>query len=192
MPAPTSAVPVASPPRRPPPPVPATPAAPPRTSPPPPGLMIGVFAVLPFGPRVAAPWVPPHWWYLSRRKRRAMSLALKAYAERRPQCPAAWGGSRVYRTDREKCFVFVSHYGPDLQPPSYDVYAVFHDDGRVEPLGCWQFHWGILPRHIIERYETSRRADQSHQHERPTRRRTDGQQASEGVRAGDHERDPVR
>ena len=55
--------------------------------------------------RLVGDFVPPQWNYVLPRKRRAVALAARAYAE--------WGESkrfraRVYRTDVERCVVVVS------------------------------------------------------------------------------------
>lgn len=101
--------------------------------------------------------VPPPLWYASGRKRRAMRFALTAFAREHPRSEPVWLGSWVYRTDAEKCFVFVQHRSV-LQPPSYAGYVVWHGQEKVDHLGGWQFHWGILPRHAIEWYESRQSA----------------------------------
>lgn len=81
-----------------------------------------------------------------------MRLALATFAREHPSLEPVWSGSRVYRADGEKCFVFVQ-YRSKLHPPSYAGYVVWHGRECPDRLGGWQFHWGILPRHGVEWYE---------------------------------------
>jgi hypothetical protein len=86
-----------------------------------------------------------------------MLTALQAFATEYPESRADWAGSWIYRTDAEKCFVFVQHVCC-LHPPSYAGYVVRHRREGFERLGGWQFHWGIDPRHAVAQYEAYRAA----------------------------------
>src|SRR5262245_13473450 len=86
-----------------------------------------------------------------------MLTALHAFTSEHPMSRADWAGSWIYRTDPEKCFVFVQHVGR-MHPPSYAGYVVWHRGDAVDRLGGWQFHWGIVARHAVEQYEAYRAA----------------------------------
>lgn len=121
-------------------------------------LLVGA-AVFLFGTPLLLRWIPPHTRYFSHRKRRAMSLAQRAFEADHPESRMDWAGSWVYRADAEKCFVFVQHNWPGLHPPNYAGYVVWHVQEQIDRLGGWQFHWGILPRHAVEQYESCRGAE---------------------------------
>jgi hypothetical protein len=118
---------------------------------------LGGFVAVLVGAEVLARVIPPHLWYIVPRKRRAMWIAQGTFAREHPDWRADWSGCWVYQAAPDRCFVFVQHRGA-VQPPSYSGYVVW--DQREEPdyLGVWQFHWGILPRHAVEWYESRRAA----------------------------------
>jgi hypothetical protein len=97
-------------------------------------------------------YIPTYWYYLSPTKRRAMRLAVQ-FARDRDQMKVDWSGCWVERRDPQKCFVFLQHRSA-LQPPSYSVFVVWRESGRIDDLGSWQFHWGLFrPSQPIEAYE---------------------------------------
>jgi hypothetical protein len=101
--------------------------------------------------------VPPPWFYISRRKRVAMRLALQAAALAGQY--VIWHRSRVVRTDSEKCFVLVQNGFPvGRTPEGYRMYVVWSATGRIDDLGDWTFHWGVLPSNAIMAYESCRAA----------------------------------
>ncbi len=130
-------------------------------------LLFGA-AILLIGSKVLLRWIPPHCRYLSARKRRAMSLAVQAFENEHPESRMDCAGSWVYLADADKCFVFVQHVSC-LHPPSYSGYVVWHHHDQVDCLGGCQFHWGILPRHAVEKYEASRAASTSDGPQRTSR-----------------------
>src|SRR5262245_24139568 len=80
--------------------------------------------------RYFASRIPPSCWYLSRRKRTAMQLALKA-AEKGGQ-DIFWSRSRIARADHEKYFVLVQNSPPvGRTPEGYRLYAVWKLTGQV-------------------------------------------------------------
>ena len=117
--------------------------------------LLGLIFLL-FGGRWVASRVPPHWWYVSPSKRRAMRLALLA-AELLQRPELDWAGCRIFRRDADKCFVCLQHRGV-VRPESYSVFVVWRGADRVDDLGTWQFHWGIRPGHAVRVYEDSRKA----------------------------------
>src|SRR5438270_1164458 len=117
-------------------------------------LIFGAGALL-FSYRRWAACIPPAWWYVSRWKRTAMRLALQFAAQVGEQID--WSGCRIARSDREKCFVLLQNSkAMGRTPEGYRMCAVWPATGRVDDLGNWVFHWGILPRHAIETYEACR------------------------------------
>ena len=119
-------------------------------------LLFGVVVFL-FCGRAIASAVPPHWWYASPSKRRAMRLAVQAAAQLH-QATIDGSGCWVVRKDPEKCFVFLQQKGL-VQPPVYFVFVVWLASSRVDDLGGWQFHWGLFwPDQPIEAYERCRAA----------------------------------
>jgi hypothetical protein len=119
-------------------------------------LLVGAGALL-FSYRSWASRIPPTWWYLSRRNRVAMRLALQAAAQ--AGLKIDWSGCRIVRSDREKGFVLVQDSPPfGSAPEGYRMYVVRTVTGQIDDLGHWVFHWGIFPSHAIETYEACRAA----------------------------------
>ena len=118
-------------------------------------LVLGIALWLVGGPALIAR-IPPHWWYVSPAKRRAMRVAVQI--ERLSGAEIDGSASFIRRRDREKCFVFLQHRGI-LRPPMHSVFAVWREGERVDDLGGWQFHWGLFwPGQPIEAYEQCRAA----------------------------------
>ena len=104
-----------------------------------------------------APHLPPHWWYISPSKRRAMRIARQTAMDLH-QVQVDGTGCWTKRKDREKCFVFLQHKGI-ARPPSYSVFVVWKATDQVDNLGIWQFHWGLFwSAQPIEAYEQCRAA----------------------------------
>jgi hypothetical protein len=102
-------------------------------------------------------FIPPHWWYLSPAKRRAMRAALRA-ASTMHQAEVDWSNCWIRRRDREKCFVFLQHEIIG-RPEPFSVFVVWDESGQVDDLGTWVFHWGLFwPDQPIEAYERCRAA----------------------------------
>src|SRR5262249_32182563 len=97
--------------------------------------------------------VPPQFRYVSRRKRRAMRLALHAFAEDNPAAKVDWSGSWVWHVDSEKCFVFIQRADP-LLPATHAGFVIWHALDKIDRLGGYQFHWGMHPKQVIEEYES--------------------------------------
>jgi hypothetical protein len=117
-------------------------------------LLLGAFAFLCGYEWCAGRIAPPHW-HLSRRKRRAMWLALQAAA--RAGQAVQWRRSRVVRSDRAKCFVLVQNASPvGFTPEGYRMYAVWSATEQVDDLGDWVFHWGVSPAAAIATSEQCR------------------------------------
>jgi hypothetical protein len=117
-------------------------------------LLIGGFAIL-FGWEWCARRIPPPCWYIIRRKRVAMRLALQAAALAGQN--VQWRRSRVVRSDCERCFVLVQNAPPvGTLPEGYRMYAVWSATGQIDDLGDWVFHWGVFPLDAIATYEQRR------------------------------------
>jgi hypothetical protein len=105
-------------------------------------------------------FVPPHWWYVSPAKRRAMRLALGA-ARRLHNTEVVWSHCFIRRCNRQRCFVFLQHRCI-WRPEPYSVFAVWFGDDRVDDLGTWQFHWGLFfPSQPMDTYEECRAAGEA-------------------------------
>src|SRR5689334_22370037 len=121
-------------------------------------FIVGGAALLLFGSKLLFRFVPPHCWYLSPRKRRAMVLAVSEFAAEHPNARVNAERSWIYQTDSEKCFVFVQHLS-DLSPPEFSGYVVWHDQQKLDRLGVWTFHWGFFqPQYAVEQYEACLKA----------------------------------
>jgi hypothetical protein len=102
-------------------------------------LLLGACAFL-FGYEWCASHIAPPCWYISRRKRRAMRLALQSAALAGQAIQ--WRRSRVVRSDRAKSFVLVQNAPPiGRTPEGYRMYAVWSATEQVDDLGDWVFHW---------------------------------------------------
>jgi hypothetical protein len=100
--------------------------------------VLAVVVLVLFGHR----YVPPHWWYISPTKRRAMKLAMRAARETH-SAEIVWAYSGISRCDRKKCFVFLRHKSL-WRPEPYSVFAVWFGNDQVDDLGTWVFHWGLF------------------------------------------------
>jgi len=109
-----------------------------------------------FSYRLWARRIPPSWWFINSRKRAAMCLALRSVAQLGHEID--WSGCFIKGADHEKCFCFLQyrHNGVIIGPAGYRVYAVWFATGRVDDLGDWVFHWGVVPWHAIKSYEECR------------------------------------
>jgi len=116
--------------------------------------VVGVGVLVFFGPLLGHV-VPPDLRYLVPRKRRAMRLALEAFAREHSDSQPDWRGCWVYQSDNDKSFVFIQHRGM-IQPPTYAGYVIGREQEQPDRLGGWQFHWGALPRHTVDWYESQR------------------------------------
>jgi hypothetical protein len=106
--------------------------------------------------RLLAEVLPPHWWYVAPRKRRAMRSALRAVREAHGARPH-WSGCRVARADAEKCFVVLTHRGSGF-PSTCSLFVLWHQGGLGDDLGVWQFHRGYRLEDAIGHYEACRAA----------------------------------